>query len=429
MQTLKTAVVVVLLLVVFYGVYEMLNRPPDEPPRAVVEAQMQGMSLDVPDIGLGDVVEDGDLVTMPPTTAPDASQDVLNSARPDSYGAPAPPSSVAPDAEASFPGGAATQGGIPSPPGVPLPDESGYPPAGTAPPPSNSLGAPPLAHAAASNAPTATAPITGSFVPGNGGVQNNPFVNEEVVTRPGDRGANGAQPTTGSQVYHRALKMAKAQLANGEYHAALSSLSVWYKSQELTADEQRELVDLLDPLAGRVIYSREHITELPYKVRRNERLEDIAAQYNVPWQLLQKINGIENPDVLLPGSELKVLRGPFEAEVDLGTRELTVFLDGMYAGRFPIALGQDPQPIDGDFQVRDKQLDKAYFANDGRMIPADNPSNPFGGVFLDLGREVCIHGSPHGGAEQNRGCISLSPRDADDVYSILSVGSRVRILR
>ena len=32
MQTLKTAVVVVLLLVVFYGVYEMLNRPPDAPP-------------------------------------------------------------------------------------------------------------------------------------------------------------------------------------------------------------------------------------------------------------------------------------------------------------------------------------------------------------------------------------------------------------
>ena len=35
MQTLKTAVVVVLLLVVFYGVYEMLNRPPDAPPEEV----------------------------------------------------------------------------------------------------------------------------------------------------------------------------------------------------------------------------------------------------------------------------------------------------------------------------------------------------------------------------------------------------------
>ena len=42
MQTLKTAVVVVLLLVVFYGVYEMLNRPPDETPTAVVEAQNAG---------------------------------------------------------------------------------------------------------------------------------------------------------------------------------------------------------------------------------------------------------------------------------------------------------------------------------------------------------------------------------------------------
>ena len=225
------------------------------------------------------------------------------------------------------------------------------------------------------------------------------------------------------------LKMAQAQIANGEYHAALSSLSVWYKSQDLTEDEQRELLDLLDPLAARVVYSREHITELPYKVRRNERLADIAAQYHVPTELLQKINGIENPDVLLPGSELKVVRGPFEAEVDLKAQELTVFLDGLYAGRFPITVGSDPQPIAGEFQVRDKQLDKAYFSMDGRMIPSDSPANPFGHVWLDLGREVCIHGSPLGGSASQRGCISLSPRDADDVYSILSVGSRIRILR
>ena len=54
MQTLKTAIVVVLLLVVFYGVYEMLNRPPDEPPPGVAELP----ELTQPEIDFGNL-DDG----------------------------------------------------------------------------------------------------------------------------------------------------------------------------------------------------------------------------------------------------------------------------------------------------------------------------------------------------------------------------------
>jgi lipoprotein-anchoring transpeptidase ErfK/SrfK len=218
-------------------------------------------------------------------------------------------------------------------------------------------------------------------------------------------------------------------LDEGKYHDALATLSVFYKSQDLTPDEQRALVDLLDPLAGRVIYSREHLVEPAYVVRRNESLGEIAARYNVPLELLQKINSVENPEVLVPGTELKVVSGPFRADVDLPAQELTLFLNGLYAGRFPITVGQDPQPVAGEFAIRQKQLDRDYFSIDGRKIAAGDPANPFGNVWLDLGREVFIHGSPMGGADAQRGCISLSPRDADDVYGILSVGSTVRILR
>ena len=87
-------------------------------------------------------------------------------------------------------------------------------------------------------------------------------------------------------------------------------------------------------------------------------------------------------------------------------------------------MGKAVQPF-----VIDKRPGNNSFALDGRSIAADSPANPFGAVWLDLGREVYIHGSPTDGAAQNRGYIGLSPRDADDVYSILSVGSKVRILR
>jgi len=146
-------------------------------------------------------------------------------------------------------------------------------------------------------------------------------------------------------------------------------------------------------------------------------------------ELLQKINAIDTPNVLVPGTTLKVVRGPFRAEVNVQAQELTLFLNELYAGRFPITVGRDPAPVMGEFQVRDKRENPDYFSMEGRKIPAGNPANPFGGVWLDLGREVCIHGSPLGGADAERGCISLSPQDADDVYGILSIGSTVRILR
>ena len=54
----------------------------------------------------------------------------------------------------------------------------------------------------------------------------------------------------------------------------------------------------------------------------------------------------------------------------------------------------DPAPVAGDFKIREKREDRDYFSMEGRKIPAGNPANPFGSVWLDLGREVCIHGSP-----------------------------------
>jgi lipoprotein-anchoring transpeptidase ErfK/SrfK len=398
-QTLKTAIVVVLLLVVFYGVYEMLNRPPAEAPPAVAELTPDAtadLQIDFGEISTGTSTEPPPASFDPNFGAPSTEPDVSIPAPTVEYPSQETPENE--DVSSQPPGGAF------SPPAIPA----------TTPP---DRGSPP---------PPVTSPRADSLVmpvPGGGQVLQNPFIHEDAAPK------RTLRQNLGSQAYQRALARAQSGIAEGDYRTALGELSVFYKSQDLTADEQRQLLDLLDPLAGRVIYSREHLLEQPYTVRRNETLMDIAQQYNVPYQLLQKINGIENPNVLLPGSELKVVSGPFRADVDLESQELTVFLDRYYAGRFPITLGIDPQPIEGDFQVREKRPGKTYFSMDGRTIPAESPANPFGAVWLDLGREVCIHGSPIGGGEQKRGCISLSPRDANDVYSILSVGSKIRILR
>lgn len=419
MQTLKTAVIVVLLLVVLYGVYEVLNRPPDKPPQEVAEVESKLEDLDIGFGGPADSPTSGSTFS-PPVEQSAASSfpggSLPNFEAPPVHGgdSPAPPTDVPVDDNPAF---AAND------PTVPLPSAS------LTPPPAIPSETPATDSQAAAPDTASTAPSTDSLTvqpanPGSVQIQHNPYMNEPLATNPP---ATDTKPL-GVRAYERARRQAKDAIEEANYRSALELLSVFYESQDLTPEEHQELLDLLDPLAGKVIYSTEHLVDDPYVVRGNESLMDIASRLEVPWQLLQKINGIKNPKILLPGSELKVVRGPFRAEVDLRNQELTVFLGTLYAGRFPVSVGSDPMPVEGDFKVREKKEDRAYFARGG-TIPAGSPMNPFGKIWMDLGSEMCIHGSPPGGGDGQQGCISLSPRDAEDVYSILSIGSTVRVLR
>lgn len=242
--------------------------------------------------------------------------------------------------------------------------------------------------------------------------------------------ADGVRFDTKEAVFARGWRDAQHDLEQGHLRQALLTLSQVYEDPRLTAEDRVKLLETLDPLAGDVIYSTRHLLEPAYEIRRGDTLETVAEQLNVPWQLLQNINGVKNPNFLVPGEKLKVVRGPFRADVDLERSELTLFLNKYYAGRFPITVGNDPPPAPGEFEVKSKQPGRTYFSADGRNVPSGHPDNPFGRVWLDLGKNVAIHGSAEkADVAVNAGCISLSPRDAQDVFAILSAGSRVTIRR
>ena len=140
----------------------------------------------------------------------------------------------------------------------------------------------------------------------------------------------------------------------GELSQALLLLSDWYGDPSLSPEEKQEVDSLLSQLAGSVVYSTEHRLEPPYLVQANERLEDIAKQYNVPWQLLAKINGIDRPDALQPGQKLKVVRGPFSALIDLSDRQMTLMLDRRYAGKFAVDIDPQATVEEGNWSVEQK---------------------------------------------------------------------------
>jgi LysM repeat protein len=230
-----------------------------------------------------------------------------------------------------------------------------------------------------------------------------------------------------SKSYSNAKKVALEQASKGQLKEALATLSVFYNSADLDESQRSDLVDLLDALAAEVIYSREHYLDLPYFTAAGETLEEIAKRYQIPVEVLANINGLEQGAVINNGMKLKVLPGPFRAEVDLNRNELTLFLGELYASRFPISVGKDPNPQPGSYSVISKEKNKNYYGS-GTPIMATDANNPYGGFWIDLGNQLCIHGSTSA-ANENLGCISLSPRDVADVFGMLSTGSQVTIRR
>jgi hypothetical protein len=232
-------------------------------------------------------------------------------------------------------------------------------------------------------------------------------------------------------------------LADGKLADAQLALSTLYANPDLPADQTKQITELLDQLAGTVIYSRQSYLEPPYAVQPGDTIERVAQRYKVPWQLLARINGLLPPGVpiadetlkdqpLPAGKELKVVQGPFDAVVQLGKRQLTLMVQNRYAGRFPIGVGRDQAKLDGEYTVGMKTLNPPYYGPDGVTINANDPQNPLGSAWIGLTDRIGIHGAvdPQSiGRDNNRGTICVGDRDLQDLYGILSVGSRITIVR
>ena len=229
--------------------------------------------------------------------------------------------------------------------------------------------------------------------------------------------------------YNASRASAKDQLERGKLSAGLLTLSLWYEEPQLRPEQHAELNQLLDQIAGTVIYSRKHLLEPPYRVRSGQQLSDIANELNVPVGLLAKINGIQDPNTLAPGQEIKVVRGPFNAVVNSNKSELTLWLNARYAGRFPIAMGPEFNEIVGDFVVESKTPAHSGHNNQpwiqlGTGFPTGESSSN--------GRQLGIVGMAElSEAAQGKlpGRIGVSTHDAGDLIDILSRGSKVTILR
>ncbi len=212
-----------------------------------------------------------------------------------------------------------------------------------------------------------------------------------------------------------------------DYVAAQRALSKWYFARP---EERAAIQPKLNKLSQTLYFAPQPHVYDAYVVQAGDQLRTIGKKYNVSWEYLAKLNHVA-PSKIRQGQKLKVVPGPFGVVVSLSRFELVVHLDGCYVKHYKVGVGKDGTSPIGTFAVKNKQVDPTYYGPDG-VIKNDDPENPLGERWIDIGDSFGIHGTNEPdsiGKAESRGCIRMKNNDVAEVHDFLVVGSKVKIER
>ncbi len=209
----------------------------------------------------------------------------------------------------------------------------------------------------------------------------------------------------------------------GEAHRKLSEI---YWNQPV---HRKQIQKRIDGTASVIFFQPQRHFMEPHEVQFGDDLTTIGKKYNVPWAYLARLNRAV-PDRIQAGRKLKVIRGPFAALIDLSDFEMIIHAHGLYVARYQVGIGKDGSTPTGKLGVISKVHDPPYYGPDGLVIANDDPQNPLGERWIDLGRSYGIHGTINPssiGRAESRGCIRMHNTDVEIVFDLLTIGSEVAI--
>jgi lipoprotein-anchoring transpeptidase ErfK/SrfK len=208
----------------------------------------------------------------------------------------------------------------------------------------------------------------------------------------------------------------------------------------LQGQERAFVKEQLSLLADRWLFNKQIFPEdklcTSYKVSPGDALQKIGKNYNVPYETLMKINGIDKAESLQAGGTIKVVNGPFHARIYRSTFTMDIYLQNTYVKSFPVGLGkQGKETPSGRWKVGDKLIKPPWTDPDtNRTYQPEDPDYPLGSRWISLiglegasvGRKgFAIHGTNDPaqiGMQGSRGCIRLHNGNAVEVYNMLMQG-------
>jgi len=225
------------------------------------------------------------------------------------------------------------------------------------------------------------------------------------------------------------VQLALMYKASGDMASERNALSVaLHALPEGTVREQA--AEELDRVNGELIFSKKATADsVTYVVKSGDSLERIAKRYKVTAPFLKRINYLQS-NKLVVGDKLKVFQGPFDIVIDKSKYRLTLYLKGVIVKEYKVGLGKNSSTPEGEYAVRNKLVDPEWNPPGPEYAASKAPDNPLGTRWIGFNHDYGIHGTidPQSiGKSESRGCVRLLNQDAEEVYDLVIIGSKVTV--
>jgi lipoprotein-anchoring transpeptidase ErfK/SrfK len=251
-----------------------------------------------------------------------------------------------------------------------------------------------------------------------------------------------------------ALSEGKALLDAGNLVAARRVLNDALVNNQFAPADAQKAKEYIATANESLIFSPRRMTDDPYvgsyTMRGGDRLMKVAANSDVTWDFLKRINNISDERRIRAGQTLKTIKGPFHAVVSKSRFTMDLYLGSpgergsMYVRTFPVGLGRHGSTPTGTWMVapQGKLKNPKWWGVEGEPArEAGDPLNPLGKFWIGLqgtdgdavGKEgFGIHGTiePDSiGKETSHGCIRLINENVEQVYQMLVDGKSTILVK
>jgi lipoprotein-anchoring transpeptidase ErfK/SrfK len=167
-----------------------------------------------------------------------------------------------------------------------------------------------------------------------------------------------------------------------------------------------------------------------YEIKPGDTIIKIAREFNTTIDLIMKSNNLSESKIL-PGRKIKVWTAPFSILVDKSQNTLILKTDEEVIKTYVVSTGKNNSTPSGNFKIVNKLINPAWFKA-GAVVPAGSPENILGTRWLGFDLVgYGIHGTtdPQSlGKQVTDGCIRMSNRDVEELYTIVPQGTEVTVV-
>jgi lipoprotein-anchoring transpeptidase ErfK/SrfK/predicted negative regulator of RcsB-dependent stress response len=170
-----------------------------------------------------------------------------------------------------------------------------------------------------------------------------------------------------------------------------------------------------------------------YVVRPGDSLEAIARKFGTTIDLLKAMNAqVVKGDSIRPKDRLKVCAEKFSILVDKSSNTLALKQGERVVKVYSVGTGKGGSTPVGEFKITNKMVEPEWFKPGGGVVPYGDPENLLGTRWMGIDSPgYGIHGTwePETiGKQASAGCIRMLNADVEEIFKIVPLGTRVRVV-